>query len=131
MGIEENKKVVLKLIESFSNTDLEGCLDVTAKDLTWWVIGSLPGISGTRNKQEWAKMTQYMFDSVAKTPMIVDHIIGEGDWVAAELHADGKTPKGKSYSQKYHFKFEVKDGKIRTVKEYNDTALIKDVILGG
>jgi ketosteroid isomerase-like protein len=50
--------------------------------------------------------------------------------VAAETHSVGKTPQGVDDENKYHFKFEVKGDKVRRVRAYNDTALIKEVILG-
>ena len=128
MNTEQSKKVVLKLIESMNNRDLKGSLDLLAEDLAWWVIGSIPGVSGTRNKEEMAKQFQWLFGTISGSPWIVDHIIGEGDWVAAEVSINGKTPKGHPYQQKYHFKYEVKGGKIRTVRAYNDTALIKEVL---
>jgi hypothetical protein len=129
MGMEENKKVVLKLFEAMARSDISGTLDLLAEDATWWVIGDLPGISGTRNKQQISVLMERMMDSAEGAKIITDHLIAEGDYVAVEVHADGLTKKGKTYNQMYHFKFEVKDGRIRAIRAYNDTSLIKEVIL--
>lgn len=130
MGAEESKKVVMRLFEMMDKRDIEGVLSLLTEDATWWVIGNLPNISGTRNKQEFAELLKFMFPRIGNAPFIVDHMIAEGNYVAAETHVEGKTPKGDAYENKYHFKFEVKDGKLRRVRAYNDTALIKEVILG-
>lgn len=131
MGAEESKKVVMRLFEVMDKRDIEGVLDLLAEDATWWVIGSLPQVSGTHDKKALALLLKFMLPAIGDAPkMSVDHVIAEGDYVAAETHTVGKTPKGFEYENRYHFKFEVKDGKLRRVRAYNDTALIKEVILG-
>jgi uncharacterized protein len=132
MSIEQNKKVVLGIFEALNKGNAIGALDLLAEDATWWVIGNIPNVSGTHNKQEMSEMFKYMLGSLGgKMNFTVDHIIAEGDYVAVETKTDAKTPKGTVYQNRYHFKFEVKDGKIRTVRAYNDTALIKEIIAGG
>jgi len=132
MSIEENKKIVLGLFEALNKGSASGALDLLAEDATWWVIGNIPNVSGTHNKQEMSEIFKYMLGSLGgKMNFVVNHVIAEGDFVALEAATDSKTPKGTVYQNRYHFKFEVKDGKIRTVRAYNDSALIKEIIAGG
>ena len=131
MSADENKKIVMNLFEAMDKRDIEGVLGLLAEDATWWVIGSLPGVSGTHNKKQLSELLKYMLPEIGEAPkMSLVHAIAEGNYVAAETHTVGKTPKGVEYDNRYHFKFEIKDGKIRRVRAYNDTALIKEVILG-
>ncbi len=129
MSAEESKKIVLKYFECMNNGDAAGASDQLAEDATWWVIGSIPGISGTKNKKEITDVFKFLLASLGgKTNFIIDHVIAEGNYVALEARADSKTPKGRVYQNRYHFKFEVRDGKILRARAYNDTALIKEVM---
>lgn len=131
MGAEESKQVVMKLFDAMDRRDIDGVLNMLAEDATWWVIGSLPGVSGTHDKKQLGELLKYMLPAIGEAPkMSIDHVIAEGNFVSAETHTVGKTPKGIQYDNKYHFKFEVREGKILRVRAYNDTALIKEVILG-
>src|SRR3972149_3430906 len=113
MGAKESKEVVLRLFEIMDKRDIEGVLSLLTEDATWWVIGNLPQVSGTHNKQQFAELLKYMFPAIGEAPkFIIDHMIAEGDYVAAEAHVGGKTPKGDVYENKYHFKFEVKGDKL-------------------
>jgi len=43
----------------------------------------------------------------------VDNAIAEGDYVAVEGRSYGETAIGKIYQNRYHWLFEVRDGKVR------------------
>ena len=58
----------------------------------------------------------------------VRNAIAEGDCVAVEWVARGKSAKGKSYENYYHLMFEVKNGKIQAIREYVDTLYAKEVL---
>src|SRR5262245_54483148 len=47
--------------------------------------------------------------------------IVEGDAVAAEVESHGELEDGRVYSNHYHVLVRLADGKIREVREYNDT----------
>jgi ketosteroid isomerase-like protein len=51
----------------------------------------------------------------------VTSMIAEDNKVAAEVVSEGKHKNGKEYNNKYHFLFEIEQGKIISVKEYMDT----------
>jgi ketosteroid isomerase-like protein len=63
--------------------------------------------------------------------VVVDHMIAEGDYVAVEAHADCKLANGKNYENRYHLKFELKDGKVLNWRHYDDTLYFKEIILDG
>ena len=58
----------------------------------------------------------------------VQNAIGEGDCVAVEWIARGKSAKGRNYENYYHLMFEVKNSKIQTVRECVDTLYAKEVL---
>jgi ketosteroid isomerase-like protein len=56
-------------------------------------------------------------------------LTAEGDRVAAEVESYGETTTGKIYNNLYHFLFEVRDGKIQSVRGYLDTMHAKEVLV--
>lgn len=126
--IEQNKEVAVELLESLNRGDADGAADLLADDSTWWVLGSIPNVSGTFDKpvlyKIWKRMLQ---DLGGRQHFTVKSVIGEGDEVAIEAQSDLTTPKGKAYLQKYHFKFELRDGKILRVRAYLDTDLRREM----
>ena len=131
MGTAENKKVVLGFVEALSGGDIEAAKAALADEATWWIPGSLP-VSGThRGKkaifEDFFGKAQALFQPNSVS-IQVRNAIAEGDCVAVEWVARGKSAKGKSYENYYHLMFEVKDGKIQAVREYVDTLYAKEVL---
>jgi len=131
MGTAENKKVVLGFVEALSSGNIEAAKAALADDATWWIPGSLP-VSGThRGKkaifEDFFGKAQALFQPNSVS-IQVRNAIAEGDCVAVEWVARGKSAKGKTYENYYHLMFEVKNGKIQAVREYVDTLYAKEVL---
>lgn len=124
MGAEESKRVVREYFANLAKGDYPTALAAFADDITWWVPPSSP-LAGTYRGRDavlglFAQGTGLYDPSVPLSPT-VEGMLAEGDRVAAEVVITGRTAKGKDYRNHYHFLFEIRDGKIRGVKEYVDT----------
>jgi hypothetical protein len=131
MGAAENKQVVLGFVEEVSRVNLDAINAALADDATWWLPGSLP-VSGThRGKKgifEGFLAKAVPFFEPRTLSISVQNTIAEGDCVAVEWIARGKTAKGKPYENYYNVVFEVKNNKIQAVREYVDTLYAKEVL---
>jgi len=131
MGIAENKQVVSEFIDAMSSGNVKALDDALADDATWWLPGSLP-ISGThRGKKgifEGFMAKAALLFQPGSLAIEIRNTVAEGDCVAVEWVARGKTAKGKAYENYYHIMFEVKNGKLQTVREYVDTLYAKEVL---
>lgn len=131
MGAAENKQVVLGFVEALSQGNLDAINAALADDATWWLPGSLP-VSGTHRGKKgifegFLGKAVPLFEP--RTLLIsVQNTIAEGDCVAVEWIARGKSAKGKPYENYYNVVFEVKNGKIQAVREYVDTLYAKEVL---
>jgi hypothetical protein len=56
-------------------------------------------------------------------------MIAEGDRVAVEAESFAELTNGKVYNNRYHFFFELADGKVTKVREYMDTAHAREIFL--
>jgi uncharacterized protein len=131
MGNAENKQVVLGFVEALSSGNFDALKAALADDATWWIPGSLP-VSGTHRGKK-AIMEDFFGKAVTlfeprSLSIQVRNAIAEGDCVAVEWVARGKSAKGKAYENYYHLMFEVKNGKIQAVREYVDTLYAKEVL---
>lgn len=131
MGIADNKKVVAEFIEALSGGNIKALDAALAEDATWWLPGSLP-VSGTHRGKKgifegFLAKAAPLFQP-GTLAIEVRNTVAEGDCVAVEWIARGKTAKGKAYENYYHIMFEVKNGKVQTVREYVDTLYAKDVL---
>jgi ketosteroid isomerase-like protein len=131
MGVAENKNVVLGFVEALSNGNVEAAKAALADDASWWIPGSLP-VSGTYRGQkaifeDFLGQAQGLFQPNSVS-IQVRNVIGEGDNVAVEWIARGKSAKGKNYENYYHLMFEVRNSKIQAVREYVDTLYAKEVL---
>jgi len=131
MGVAENKNVVLGFVEALSSGNVEAAKETLADDATWWIPGSLP-VAGTYHGkkaifEDFMGKAQGLFQPNSLS-IQVRNVIGEGDNVAVEWIARGKSAKGKNYENYYHLMFEVRNGKIQAIREYVDTLYAKEVL---
>lgn len=120
---ERNKAIVAEFMEVFSAGDVDKILSYLSESATWWVAGTIDGISGTKNKTEFGEMLAGLSQlstsgAIRLTPRAWT---AEGDRVAVETESYAELTNGRIYNNHYHFVFEVRDGRIEQVKEYLDT----------
>ena len=126
------KAVVADFLAAFSRGDVEGVVNRMTEDATWWVSGTIQGMSGTYARLELATLLEgvkqvYKQGALQIAPL---SMIAEGDKVAVEAESFAELQNGRVYQNLYHFLFWVRDGKIAEVREYMDTMHAKDIFFG-
>jgi ketosteroid isomerase-like protein len=130
MSAEENKKIVLGLFENMSSGNGAAVMNALADSATWWVAGNFP-LSGTKTKAQFGELVGQLGSNIdGALRLTPSGVTAEGDRVAVEAESHAKMKNGKTYQNKYHFLFVVRDGKIQQVKEYLDTMHANDVLCG-
>jgi uncharacterized protein len=120
----------LGFLEEMSKGDYGKVLKLMTDDATYWIVGNHP-MAGTHTRKKMPEFFSFLGSIFPKgIKVIADRLIGEEDDVAVEGHAYAELANGKIYENKYVWFFEVKDGKIRAVREYPDTQYAKEVLLG-
>ena len=90
-----NKAIVSDFLATFSRGDVAGVLQRMADDATWWVSGTIAGMSGTYEKKTFGALLQSV-KTVYKTGAMQfepKSMVAEGPFVAVEAasHADPRT----------------------------------------
>lgn len=115
-------QVVQRYLQLVGDLDVDGALALVADDVT--IEMPFAGPSGTPSAQGAAAHAFVRALPKLFTQMrfydIVMHGLTESGLVVAEFKSDGITRKGVSYPNRYVALFEVRDGKIATLREYFD-----------
>ncbi len=126
-----NKAVVDEYLKAYSTGNLAKIAHHLHDEVRWWVAGTVPGISGTYDKAQTLALlgqvtTVYKQGALQITPL---NMISEGALVAVEAESYAELHNGKVYHNFYHFVFEIKDGKIKHIKEYLDTQHVHETFV--
>jgi hypothetical protein len=128
MSVEQNKKVARKTWEAAVKGDIDTATANISDEVSWLLPASVSPGGPLKGKQAVAgffKSLGTAFPSGMKTE--IRRVYGDGDTVLMELTNRGQTAKGKQYENEYCFVLEFEGGKIRRVREYTDTAKVKEV----
>ena len=127
---EDNKQLAREMIDALSRADEEWVREHYAEDFRIWVLGSLP-FSGTKDKAGALEGMPAVLDLFPEgLEFKIEAMTAEGERVAIEATSSGKTFRGDSYSQTYHFLMRARDGQIIEWKEYMDTEHARQVLVG-
>lgn len=124
MKIEEsNKQLIINFMEDFSTGNVEKILSYMTDSATWWVAGTIEGVSGEKDMRAFREMLTGLSQLTTTGAIrLTPHAWAvEGNRVAVETESYSEMKNGKVYNNLYHFVFEINDGKIQKVKEYLDT----------
>jgi ketosteroid isomerase-like protein len=127
--MNDPKQVVADFLATFSRGDVDGVLRAMADDASWWVSGSLQGMSGSYEKATLGELLRgatalYEEGALRITPVAM---IAEGNRVAVEADGFATMKNGRIYRPRYHFLFEIEGSRIRRIREYMDTMHAWDV----
>ena len=117
------KAIVERFFAIFSTGDVDRIMDALTDDASWWVSGTIDGMSGTNSKQQLADLLRAVVPLYKEGALKIwpTSMIAEGNVVAAEAESFAELTGGKVYNNRYHFLVEVDGDKVRRVKEYSDT----------
>lgn len=126
-----NKALVEEFMKVFSTGEVDAILGMMGESATWWVAGTMEGISGTKDKKGFGEMLGGISDGVegGAIRLTPEAFTAEGERVAVETESYAELKNGRVYNNHYHFVFEVRDGKIQSVKEYLDTEHTRAIFL--
>ena len=114
-----NKAVVTLFFERMNAGDLDGSFGLLADDCTWFSLSSRR-FSG---KEQMRAMIAHVNGAVLRAPIVqtITLLTAEENRVAALTQGAAEALSGARYDQRYHFLFELADGMITRLWEFNDT----------
>ena len=130
MSANSHKQLVAKFFANFTTSDIDGVLSLLDDQVSWQMMGQQGGlpISGTMDRGgiiDLMKSVRELVSGQLKMT-IIDWTIDD-DRVAVEVESDAELNNGRRYNNLYHYLIVIKNGKIKTIKEYADTDQVRRV----
>jgi uncharacterized protein len=128
MSVEQNKQIARDTWEAAVSGNVDKAAAHLADEVSWLLPGTVSPGGPLKGKQAVAgffKSLSAAFPGGLKTE--IRRVYGEGDTVVMELTNRGQTAKGRQYENEYCFVLEFEGGKVRRVREYTDTAKVKEI----
>lgn len=103
-------------------------IDFLAPRVSWWVGGTVPGLSGTRVGDDVPALINNVLDMAVDGCLHVEprSWTVEGARVAVEALVSARLRTGRDYRNEYHFAFTVDGGLIASVRAYLDTEHLRE-----
>jgi hypothetical protein len=126
---ERNKAVVRLFFARMNEGDIDGGFELIAPGATWFNLGSRQHVDALSVKPT----IEQVYGSVLQDPIQQKILIvtAEDDRVAAVTEGHAVTVDGLVYDNMYHFLFELDDGLVTSLWEFNDTAHTNSVLRRG
>tara|TARA_B110000014_G_C20126206_1_gene600183 strand:- start:3839 stop:4219 length:381 start_codon:yes stop_codon:yes gene_type:complete len=117
-----------KALEMLSDGDFENYESLLAEDMYFKMCGSTPLSGEAFSKDEFlATVGNVMALLAGPIKLNVKKVIDGGDWVISIADGEATTLSGKPYNNEYCHIWKVKDGLIIELREFLDTALLRDI----
>ena len=125
----ENKLVVASFLERLSRGEIDRAYELIAPGATWFSLSTRTHVDALETKAqiEWA------FGTALTSPIRQEVLVmtAEDDRVAVLSEGHAQTVDGVAYDNMYHFLFELNEGLITRIWEFNDTQHVREVLRRG
>lgn len=130
----ESERLVLEFLETLSAGNLDKVREMLHEDATWKPqMRSVPGAGVHRGCKaivdDFLAPVRGLFRP-GDPKVFVDTIASKGSFVMVETHSGGCLADGRPYENLYAWAFEVRDGKIFTIREYFDSHYVMGLFSG-
>jgi ketosteroid isomerase-like protein len=129
MTAAANKKLMQTIFAASAAGDRTSYVDALADDVTMTVTGQYSWSQTFHGKESVLRdLYGYVTSLLQHRRTVPLRIIADDEWVAVEARGDMVTLAGERYDNHYCMLYRIEDGKIREIREYNDSALCERVL---
>lgn len=127
--LEENKKLVLSLIDALGRLDFEEFMSYLSEDVVFHTVGEHPA-SGIKSKSRLSKEFPALKEVIPDGLVFkVNALTAEDDRVHIDFSSIAILYDGQDYRMNYHFGFVIRDGKIVSVRDHADSEMVLRILL--
>lgn len=128
------KDVLRRFFATLSTGDFNAIGEFFEDDSVWMVNDVARGFPSERGRraiiEDFLQPVREGLFEPGDPKVEVVHMISEGDWVVAQTIGRGKLRNGNDYENSYAFVVQVNGDKVKSLREYMDTAYAHDVSEG-
>ena len=130
MDTASNKRLIETIFIALAQGNRQPFAEAMADDFSWTITGHGPWARSWRGKAEVrGNLMAPLFAQFADTYRNrAQRIVAEGDTVVVECRGEVTTKAGRRYDNHYCYIIEMREGQMRALTEYMDTALAEAVL---
>ncbi|MBR1214390.1 nuclear transport factor 2 family protein [Bradyrhizobium sp. JYMT SZCCT0180] len=129
MSAAENKKLMERIVADVAAGDRTSFADALADDVTMTVTGQYSWSQTFHGKESVMRDLHGYVSSLLKHRRTVPfRFIADDEWVVVEARGDMVTHAGERYDNHYCLLYRIENGKIREIREYQDSTLCERVL---
>lgn len=129
MSAAANKKLMEKIFAAVTAGDRTLYTDSLADDVCMTVTGQYSWSQTFHGKESVLRdLYGYVASLLKYLRTIPLRIIADDEWVAVEARGDMETSGGERYDNHYCMVYRIENGKIREIREYQDSTLCERVL---
>jgi len=130
MGTAENKKLIQQIFTDSANRSGTTFVDHLADDVCWIITGQWSWSRTFQGRDAVVNgLGAYVRSLLAdRMRTVAYNFVAEGDTVVVEAKGDNVTKTGLRYDNDYCMVFRLENGRIKQIREYNDSALVEKVL---
>ena len=122
MGAKDEARLLIdQVVEAYNSRDTEALVALYQPDITYWsaLDGSQEGVEAVREHLD------HLHETLPDEQMTAKTVITDGDLVVVEFESNGTNPAGNRYSIEFTEVFELRAGKVASIKVYLDPAEVE------
>ena len=122
MSAEESRRIALQWLDCLIEGRYDDLLALAAPDATWWISGlkEISPYTGTHPYADREQQMKEIFKEKKSFHFTIRGITTEGDTVVLEGSPRVEVQDGRIYENDVMLKFNIRDGKIQSLREYLD-----------
>lgn len=129
MTAAANKKLMETIFAGVAAGDRTVFVDALADDVTMTVTGQYSWSQTFHGKESVLRdLYGYVASLVKQRRAVPFRFIADDDWVVVEARGDMQTHAGERYDNHYCLLYRIDSGKIREIREYQDSTLCERVL---
>jgi ketosteroid isomerase-like protein len=129
MTAAANKKLMEAIFAGVAAGDQTLFVDAMADDVTMTVTGQYSWSQTFHGKESVLRdLYGYVASLVKQRRSVPFRLIADDEWVVVEARGDMETHAGERYDNHYCLLYRIENGKIREIREYQDSTLCERVL---
>jgi uncharacterized protein len=129
MSAADNKKLMEIIFAGIAAGDRTSFVNALADDVTMTVTGQYSWSQTFHGKESVLRdLYGYVASLLKHRRAVPFRLIADDEWVAVEARGDMVTHAGERYDNHYCLIYRIENGKIREIREYQDSTLCERVL---
>lgn len=112
----EARELVERIVLAYNDRDIDALVALYQPDITYWsaIDGIQEGVDAVREHLE------HLHRTLPDERMRAETVITDGQVIVVEFESTGTNPAGRPYRIEFTEVFELRDGKVASIKVYLD-----------